>query len=153
MNQVALLGRLVKEPETRYSQGAQGTLVASYTLAVDRRVKREGQPTADFIRCIAFGKTGEFAGKYFRKGLRVAITGHIQTGSYKDKDGRTVYTTDVIVDGQDFADGKQDTPASSQAYAQAPAPAPQPQPAPDYTQAQIDQADFTPYEDEEDLPF
>lgn len=126
--------------------------VTSFTLAVDRRIKRDGQQTADFIRIVAFGKTGEFAGKYYHKGLRVGVTGHIQTGSYKDREGRTVYTTDVIADSLDFADGKQE-PAPSQAYAQAPAPAPAPQAGPTYTQAQIGPEDFVPYEGEEDLPF
>lgn len=150
MNNVSLIGRLVRDPETRYAQGDQGTAVTSYTLAVDRKVKREGQPTADFIRIVAFGKGGEFAGKYFRKGLRVGVTGHIQTGSYKNKDGHTVYTTDVIADSQDFADGKGE-PAPSQAYAQPPAPAPAPQET--YTQAQIDPAGFMPDESDDDLPF
>lgn len=152
MNSVNLIGRLVKDPETRYAQGDQGMAVTSFTLAVDRRIKRDGQQTDDFIRIVAFGKTGEFAGKYYHKGLRVGVTGHIQTGSYKDREGRTVYTTDVIADSLDFADGKQE-PAPSQAYAQAPAPAPAPQAAPTYTQAQIGPEDFVPYEGEEDLPF
>lgn len=148
MNSVNLIGRLVKDPETRYAQGDQGIAITSFTLAVDRRVKRDGQQTADFIRIVAFGKTGEFAGKYYHKGLRVGVTGHIQTGNYKDREGRTVYTTDVIADSLDFADGKQE-PAPSQAYAQAPAPAP----APQYQQAQIGAEDFVPYDDEESLPF
>lgn len=121
--------------------------VTSFTLAVDRRIKRDGQQTADFIRIVAFGKTGEFAGKYYHKGLRVGVAGHIQTGSYKDREGRTVYTTDVIADSLDFADGKQDNPAPSQTYAQPPAPAPAPQ------QQAIAPEDFMPYEGEEDLPF
>lgn len=147
MNNVNLIGRLVRDPETRYAQGDQGTAITSFTLAVDRRVKREGQPTADYIRIVAFGKTAEFAGKYYHKGLRVGVTGHIQTGSYKDREGRTVYTTDVIADSLDFADGKQDNPAPSQTYAQPPAPAPAPQ------QQAIAPEDFMPYEGEEDLPF
>lgn len=147
MNNVNLIGRLVRDPETRYAQGDQGTAITSFTLAVDRRVKREGQPTADYIRIVAFGKTAEFAGKYYHKGLRVGVTGHIQTGSYKDREGRMVYTTDVIADSLDFADGKQDNPAPSQTYAQPPAPAPAPQ------QQAIAPEDFMPYEGEEDLPF
>jgi single-strand DNA-binding protein len=147
VNNVNLIGRLVRDPETRYAQGDQGTAITSFTLAVDRRVKREGQPTADYIRIVAFGKTAEFAGKYYHKGLRVGVTGHIQTGSYKDREGRTVYTTDVIADSLDFADGKQDNPAPSQTYAQPPAPAPAPQ------QQAIAPEDFMPYEGEEDLPF
>lgn len=150
MNTTSLIGRLTAEPQTRYSQGDQGMAITSFTLAVDRKVKREGQPTADFIPITAFGKTGEFAGKYFHKGLRVGVVGRIQTGSYKNKDGRTVYTTDVIAESLDFADGKQG-PAPSQAYAQAPAPAPAA--APQYQQDQIGAEDFVPYDGEEDLPF
>lgn len=150
MNNVSCIGRLVRDPETRYSQGDQGMAIVRFTLAVDRKVKREGQPAADFIPITAFGKTGEFAGKYFHKGLRVGVVGRIQTGSYKDKDGRTVYTTDVIAESLDFADGKQ-KPAPSQAYAQEPAPAPAA--APQYQQAQLGADDFVPYDGEEDLPF
>lgn len=107
MNKVILCGRLVRDPEVRYSQGENAMCVSKYTLAVDRKGKKvEGQPTADFINCTAFGKNGEFAEKYFRQGLRVLVCGRIQTGSYTNKDGQKVYTTDVIVDDQEFADGK-----------------------------------------------
>ena len=106
MNKVILIGRLTKDPEIRYSQGANTTCVARYTLAVDRKFKQEGQPTADFINCIAFGKLGEFAEKYLHKGVKIAVTGRIQTGSYKNKDGNTVYTTDVVVEEQEFCDSK-----------------------------------------------
>lgn len=106
MNKVILIGRLTKDPEIRYSQGASTTCVARYTLAVDRKFKQEGQPTADFINCIAFGKLGEFAEKYLRKGIKIAVTGRIQTGSYKNKDGNTVYTTDVVVEEQEFCESK-----------------------------------------------
>ena len=107
MNKVIEIGRLTKDPEVRYSQGANGsTAVARYTLAVDRKFKQEGQPTADFINCIAFGKLGEFAEKYLRKGIKIAVTGRIQTGSYKNKDGNTVYTTDVVVEEQEFCESK-----------------------------------------------
>ena len=107
MNKVILCGRLVRDPEVRYSQGENAMCVSKYTLAVDRKGKKqEGQPTADFINCTAFGKNGEFAEKYFRQGLRVLVEGRIQTGSYTNKDGQKVYTTDIIVDGQEFADGK-----------------------------------------------
>ena len=106
MNKVIEIGRLVREPEIRYSQGASSTCVARYTLAVDRKFKQEGQPTADFINCIAFGKLGEFAEKYLHKGIKIAVTGRIQTGSYKKKDGNTVYTTDVVVDEQEFCESK-----------------------------------------------
>ena len=106
MNKVIEIGRLVKDPEIRYSQGANTTCVARYTLAVDRKFKQEGQPTADFINCIAFGKLGEFAEKYLHKGTKIAVTGRIQTGSYKNKDGNTVYTTDVVVEEQEFCESK-----------------------------------------------
>ena len=107
MNKVILMGRIVRDPEVRYSNGANGsTAVARYTLAVDRKFKQEGQPTADFINCIAFGKLGEFAEKYLHKGIKIAVTGRIQTGSYKNKDGNTVYTTDVVVEEQEFCESK-----------------------------------------------
>ena len=111
MNKVILMGRLTKDPEVRYSQkGNDPMAVAKYTLAVDRRFSRGGngsdQQTADFIRCTAFGKAGEFAEKYFHKGTKIAVTGRIQTGQYQDKDGKTVYTTDVIVEDQEFAESK-----------------------------------------------
>ena len=106
MNKVILMGRLTKDPEVRQSQGAEPVTIARYTLAVDRKFKQEGQPTADFINCIAFGKLGEFAEKYLHKGVKIAVTGRIQTGSYKNKDGNTVYTTDVVVEEQEFCESK-----------------------------------------------
>ena len=106
MNKVILIGRVVRDAEIRYSQGASSTCIARYTLAVDRKFKQEGQPTADFINCIAFGKLGEFAEKYLHKGVKIAVTGRIQTGSYKNKDGNTVYTTDVVVEEQEFCESK-----------------------------------------------
>ena len=106
MNKVIEIGRLTKEPEIRYSQGANTICIARYTLAVDRKFKQEGQPNADFINCIAFGKLGEFAEKYLHKGTKIAVTGRIQTGSYKNKDGNTVYTTDVVVEEQEFCESK-----------------------------------------------
>ena len=113
MNKVILMGRLVRDPEVRYTQGANSMAVSRYTLAIDRRgiKKKEGdqKPETDFINCIAFGKSGEFAEKYFRRGLRVLVSGRIQTGSYVNKDGQKVYTTDVVVEEQEFADGKQGT--------------------------------------------
>lgn len=108
MNQVCLVGRLTNDPEIRYTQGENSMAVARYTLAVDRRYKKDGEQTEDFIRCVAFGKNAEFAEKYMFKGRRFGITGSIQTGSYQNKDGQTVYTTDVIVNSQDFCDSKQD---------------------------------------------
>ena len=106
MNKVILMGRLTRDPEVRYSQGEQATAIARYTLAVDRRFKRDGDQTADFIGCVAFGKLGEFAEKYLRKGTKVVVTGRIQTGSYTNKDGQKVYTTDVVVEEQEFAESK-----------------------------------------------
>lgn len=107
MNKVILMGRLTKDPEVRYSQGEEPTAVARYTLAVDRRVKRDGdQQTADFIRCVAFGKQGEFTEKYLHKGIKIVITGRIQTGSYTNKEGQKVYTTDIVVESQEFAESK-----------------------------------------------
>ena len=109
MNKVILMGRLTRDPEVRYSQGENATAVARYTLAVDRRVSRNnqnGEQTADFIQCVAFGRSGEFAEKYFRKGMKVVVTGRIQTGSYTNKDGQKVYTTDVVVEDQEFAESK-----------------------------------------------
>lgn len=107
MNKTILIGRLTKDPEVRYSNGANGsTAVARYTLAVDRKFKQEGQPTADFINCVAFGKLGEFAEKYLRQGIKIAVIGRIQTGSYTNKDGQKVYTTDVAVEEQEFCESK-----------------------------------------------
>ena len=106
MNKVILIGRVVRDAEIRYSQGASSTCIARYTLAVDRKFKQEGQPNADFINCIAFGKLGEFAEKYLRQGIKIAVTGRIQTGSYTNKDGQKVYTTDVVVEEQEFCESK-----------------------------------------------
>ena len=106
MNKVILMGRLTRDPDIRYSQGERTTAVARFSLAVDRRFKQEGQPSADFINCLALGKNGEFAEKYFHKGIKVLVTGRIQTGSYTNKDGQKVYTTDVIIEEQEFAESK-----------------------------------------------
>lgn len=107
MNKVILMGRLTRDPEVRYSQGDNAMAIARYTLAVDRRFSRNNdEATADFIGCVAFGRSGEFAEKYFRKGTKVLVTGRIQTGSYTNKDGVKVYTTDVVVEDQEFAESK-----------------------------------------------
>ena len=109
MNKAILMGRLTRDPEVRYSSGERSMAIARYTLAVDRGFKRGGdsnEQTADFIPCIAFDKAGEFAEKYFRHGMRVLISGRIQTGSYTNKEGQKVYTTEVIIDTQEFADSK-----------------------------------------------
>lgn len=105
MNKVILMGRLTKEPEVRYSQGAEPMAIARYSLAVNRRFKRDGEPDADFFNIVAFGKNGEFAEKFFQKGQQVCVVGHLQTGSY-EKDGVKRYTTDIIVEEQHFAESK-----------------------------------------------
>lgn len=117
MNQVCLIGRLTNDPEIRYTQGENSMAIARYTLAVDRKRKKEGEQSADFIRCVAFGKNAEFAEKYMFKGRRFGITGSIQTGSYQNKDGQTVYTTDIIVNSQDFCDSKPAGSGNSGNYA------------------------------------
>lgn len=109
MNKVILMGRLTADPEVSYAQTQNNMAVARYTLAVDRRIKRENEATADFIRCVTFGKNAEFAEKYLRKGTKIAINGRIQTGSYTNKDNQKVFTTDVIVDEQEFAESKKET--------------------------------------------
>lgn len=106
MNKVILMGRLTREPEVRYSQGNEPMCIARYSLAVDRRFKREGEQDADFINCVAFGKNGEFAEKYLHKGMKIAVTGRIQTGSYTNKEGQKVYTTDIVVEEHEFAESK-----------------------------------------------
>lgn len=106
MNKVILMGRLVRDPEVRYSQGENATAVGRYTLAVDRRYRREGEDGADFIGCVCFGKAAEFAEKYLRKGTKLVVIGRIQTGSYTNRDGARVYTTDVVVEDQEFAESK-----------------------------------------------
>ena len=107
MNKVILIGRLTRDPEVRYSQGETPMAIARYTLAIDRRFKREGEDqTADFISCVAFGRNGEFAEKYLKQGTKIAVTGRIQTGSYTNKDGNKVYTTDVVVEDHEFVESK-----------------------------------------------
>lgn len=109
MNKVILMGRLTRDPEVRYSLGERSMAIAKYTLAIDRRkTQQNSDPGADFINCVAFDRAGEFAEKYFRQGHRVLISGHLQTGSYTNKDGQKVYTTDVIVESQEFADSRRD---------------------------------------------
>lgn len=106
MNKVVLMGRLTRNPDVRYSQGERSTCVARYTLAVNRRFRRDGDQEADFINCVAFGRQGEFAEKYLKQGTKIVISGRIQTGSYTNRDGVKVYTTDVVVEEQDFAESK-----------------------------------------------
>ena len=106
MNKVILMGRLTRDPEVRYSQGERAMAIARYTLAVDRRYRKAGKAETDFISCVSFGKNAEFAEKYLKKGLKILVSGRIQTGSYVNKDGQKVYTTDVVVEDQEFADSK-----------------------------------------------
>jgi len=111
MNRWIGIGRITGDPETRYSTGERSIAITRYTLAIDRKGKKSqnnGEQTADFIRCVAFDRAGEFADKYFRKGMRVAVSGRIQTGSYTNRDGVKVYTTEIIVEEQEFADSKRD---------------------------------------------
>ena len=107
MNKVILMGRLTSDPELRYANNENNTCIANYTLAVDRRFKRQGdEQTADFIRCVAMGKGGEFAEKYLHQGTKIVVEGRIQTGSYTNKDGQKIFTTDVLVELQEFAESK-----------------------------------------------
>lgn len=129
MNKVILLGRLTRDPEVRYtnSQSGEQMCIARYTLAVDRRFRKTGDdssPTADFISCVAFGKIAEFAEKYLKQGTKIAVSGRIQTGSYTNKDGQKVYTTDVVVEECEFAESKNTTSQSTNTQ-------PEPQEAPD----------------------
>lgn len=121
MNKVILMGRLTRDPDVRYSQSGDGSMaVARYTLAVDRRRSRSGdgnEQTADFIGCVAFGKSAEFAEKYLHQGTKIAVTGRIQTGSYTNKDGQKVYTTDVVVEDQEFAESKASSASGEAGYA------------------------------------
>ena len=121
MNKVILMGRLTRDPDIRYSQGADGSnAVARYTVAVDRRRRSNGdgnEQTADFIGCVAFGRSAEFAEKYLHQGTKVIVTGRIQTGSYTNKDGQKVYTTEVIVEEQEFAESKASAASNESAYA------------------------------------
>ena len=145
MNKVVLMGRLTRDPDVRYSQGETPLAIARYTLAVDRRFKRNGEQDADFINCVAFGRTAEFAEKYLKQGTKMVVSGRIQTGSYTNKDGQRVYTTDVVVEDQEFAESKR---ASEEAAASAPS-APQPAAA-----APTDaMPEPLPFAEDEEIPF
>ncbi len=124
MNKVILMGRLTRDPEVRYSQGENATAVARFTLAVDRRFRRDDAST-DFIGCVAFGRNAEFIEKYFRQGTKALITGRIQTGSYTNRDGQKVYTTDVVVEDQEFAESKNASGSNDSGFA----PVSRPQPS------------------------
>lgn len=108
MNKVILMGRLTREPEVRYSTGESPLAIVRYTLAVDRRTGKGNEQPADFIPYVAFGKKGEFAEKYFRQGTKITIAGRIQTGSYTNRDGQKVYTTEIVIEEQEFAESKRD---------------------------------------------
>ena len=153
MNKVILMGRLTRDPEVRYSQGENALAIARYTLAVDRRFRRDGENNADFIGCVAFGKSAEFAEKYLRQGTKIIVTGRIQTGSYTNRDGQKVYTTDVVVEDQEFAESKAAASESGMMRQSAPSPmAASPMPSP----AQASSADgFMNIPDgiDEELPF
>ena len=135
MNKVILMGRLTRDPDIRSANGETVTTVARFTLAVDRRFgRKDGEQNADFIGCVAFGRTAEFAERYLRQGIKVAVTGRIQTGSYTNRDGQKVYTTDVVLDDIEFAESKAASDANRSnmgmggGYQPAPAPAPMPSP-------------------------
>ncbi len=160
MNKVVLMGRLTRNPDVRYSQGERTTCVARYTLAVNRRFRRDGEPDADFINCVAFGRQGEFAEKYLKQGTKIVISGRIQTGSYTNREGVRVYTTDIVVEEQDFAESKASAASYSGGYPQQSSQPVQPQaPArPDPAGADAGQVmdnDFMAIPDgiEEELPF
>ena len=118
MNKVILCGRLTRDPETRYSEGATPMAISRFTLAVDR--KKKGETSADFINCIAFDKKGEFVGQYLRQGTKVLLVGHIQTGSYTNKNGVKVYTTDIITEEIEFAESKKTEGSSNDGFVNVP---------------------------------
>lgn len=124
MNKTILTGRLVRDPEVRYTQGEKPMAIAKYTLAVERAFKRECEQNADFINCVAFGKQGEFVEKYLKKGIKIAVSGRIQTGSYTNKDGNKVYTTDVVVEQHEFCESKAESANSGNVQQPAPSPMP-----------------------------
>lgn len=143
MNKVILMGRLARDPEVRYSQGSEPLAVARYTLAVNRRFKRQGEPDADFINCVAFGKAGEFAEKYFRKGQMVGIVGRLQVRSWEDQSGQKRWSTDVVVEEQHFAESKSASEGSRNSFE-----APKQRPAADDGFYPIDESI-----EDDDLPF
>ena len=156
MNKVILMGRLTREPDIRYSQGENGQAIARYTLAVDRRFRRQdGDQQADFIGCVAFGRSAEFAEKYLHQGTKIIVTGSIQTGSYTRNDGTKVYTTDVVVEDQEFAESKNASPQNSSSGSWQPAaPAPAPAaPAPRAEEISADGFMNIPDGIDEELPF
>lgn len=139
MNKVILMGRLTRDPEIRYTNGDNALAIGRYTLAVDRRFHREGEATADFINCVCFGRTAEFAEKYYCQGIKIVVSGRIQTGSYTNRDGQKVYTTEVVVEEQEFAESKNAGSSSDHT----------PQPAPESTDGFMNIPDGI----EEEFPF
>lgn len=148
MNKTILMGRLTKDPEVRYAANDSGMAIARYTLAVDRRRTGNDGQSADFINCVAFGKTGEFAEKYLRKGTKILVSGRIQTGSYTNQEGQRIYTTEVVVEEHEFAESKR----ASEEAAAASAPAPS---APQPTAAAPTDAmpEPLPFAEDEEIPF
>lgn len=155
MNKVILMGRLTRDPEVRYSAGDNSMAIARYTLAVERRFRREGNDqSADFIGCVAFGRSAEFAEKYLRQGTKLVVTGRIQTGSYTNRDGQKVYTTDVVVEDQEFAESKAAASENGGGYMRQPQPMQAaPMPAPSQASSVGDGFMNIPDGIDEELPF
>lgn len=172
INNTVLVGRLTKDVELKYSQ--TGTAVARFNLAVNRQFKKDGQPDADFISCVAFGKTAENLANFMRKGSQIGVTGRIQTGSYDDKDGKRVYTTDVVADNIQFLESRSETQGNNQGgYQQQAPPRQQYQQQPQQQQQQYQQppqqqqyqqqgdpfaqpqqgGNYAPHQNDDDLPF
>ena len=150
MNNIILMGRLTRDPEVRYSNGENATAIARYSLAVDRRFKREGQPDADFFDCVCFGKSAEFAEKYLHKGTKMVIQGRLENDNYTDRDGKMVYRNRIVVESQEFAESKKPA-GENAAAASANAPAPKPAAA----APEVDANGFMniPDDIDEELPF
>ena len=154
MNKTILMGRLTKDPEVRYAASDSGMCIARYTIAVDRRraASNDGQ-SADFINCVAFGKTGEFAEKYFRKGTKILITGRIQTGSYTNQEGKRIYTTEVVVEEQEFAESKASSEANAGYHAPASAASAPSAPQPAAAAPTDAMPEPLPFAEDEEIPF
>ncbi len=154
MNKVILMGRLTADPEVRYSQGSEPLAIVRFSIAVNKRFKREGEPDADFINCVAFGKTGEFTSKYFKKGMMISVVGRLQVRNWEDNNGQKRVSTEVVIEEQYFAESKASFEARrSQEPASAPAPstpAPAPAPASEKPEGFYNVEDSV---DDDDLPF
>ena len=144
MNKVIMMGRLTRDPETRYGQGANGTAVGRFSIAVDRRFKREGEPDADFFNCTVFGKQAEFVEKYLKKGTKVVLEGSVQNDNYTNKDGQKVYGTRIVVDNIEFAESKKSDPAKQEGPKQ---------PAPQETPKETEWMNIPDGVSDEELPF